>query len=242
MRERIFWSDKRIVRSLELCPHMYWLPAWGRTSPGGVLGAADATLLLAQSDLALLLPSRAGWSMAALPRFIGHQADAGSIKRATIGRDTAPRSSRRLVASDLFGVGGTETCNGIGVGCALGVTKIDPWARLIIEIPTGVSATHQHGGQSCLARASDQGRNIANAEPNAPVISQVGTGIVHQMCVMQRELAGVHRHELGPALIESDRDGLAARQQIVFLIVALGVMELAKLVRARYDLHASGLD
>ena len=42
---------------------------------------------------------------------------------------------------------------------------------------------------------------------------------------MQRELAGAHRHELGPAPIESDRDGLAARQQIVFRVVALGVME-----------------
>jgi len=60
--------------------------------------------------------------------------------RVSIGRDTAPRSSCRLVASSLFGVGGTEACNRIGVGCALGVTKIDPWARLIIEIPMEVSA------------------------------------------------------------------------------------------------------
>ena len=88
---------------------------------------------------------------------------------------SAPRSSCRLVASSLFGVGGTEACNRIGVGCALGVTEIDPWARLIIEIPMEVSAPHQHSGQSCLARASDQGRDIANAEPNAPVIGQVGT-------------------------------------------------------------------
>jgi hypothetical protein len=42
------------------------------------------------------------------------------------------------------------------VGCALRVTEIDPWARLIIEIPVEVSAAHQHGGQSRLARAADQ--------------------------------------------------------------------------------------
>ena len=61
------------------------------------------------------------------------------------------------------------------------------------------------------------------------------------MCVMQRELASAHWHELGAALIKSDGDGLAARQQIVFL-VALGVMELPEFVLARYDLHASSFD
>src|SRR5262249_48632575 len=95
--------------------------------------------------------------MAALLRYMRHLADAGSVKRVTIGRDTAPRSSCRLVASDLFGVGGTEACNRIGVRCALGVTEIHPWARLIIEIPMEVSATHQHSGQSCLPRSDAHG-------------------------------------------------------------------------------------
>src|SRR5262249_24474522 len=88
---------------------------------------------------------------------------------------SASRSSCRLVASSLFGVGGTEACNRIGGGCALGVTENDPWARLIIEIPMKASATHQHCGQTRLAPATDQGRDIADAEPNAPVIGQVGT-------------------------------------------------------------------
>jgi hypothetical protein len=80
-----------------------------------------------------------------------------------------------MVASSLFGVGGSEACNRIGVGRALGVTEIDPWSRLIIEITMGVTAAHQHSGQSRLTHAADQGRDIANAEPYAPIIGQVGT-------------------------------------------------------------------
>ena len=43
MRERICWADALAISALSgRLNSLYWLPAWGSTSPGGVLGAADA--------------------------------------------------------------------------------------------------------------------------------------------------------------------------------------------------------
>jgi hypothetical protein len=96
---------------------------------------------------------------------MGYQARARRKHCGSLRGWSAPRSSCRLVASSLFGIGSTKARNRIGVGGALGVAEIDPRPWLIIEISMEISAAHQHRGQLRLARATDMGRDIADAKP-----------------------------------------------------------------------------
>ena len=69
----------------------------------------------------------------------------------------------------------------------------------------------------------------------------VGPRIVHQVRVVQRELARLHRHERRARAVDVGRQRLAARQQVLG-VLHVGVRQLAELVRARHDLHAARFD
>jgi hypothetical protein len=56
------------------------------------------------------------------------------------------------------------------VGCALGVTEIDPWARLIIEIPMEVS----NGVMDALDNQDAYYDDRANAQLIRAVIDMLG--------------------------------------------------------------------
>src|SRR2546430_8609108 len=138
-----------------------------------------------------------------------------SSDRSANGRDPNSLSHRRRVAARLLGIGGTEAYDRVGVDGPLGRADINAWPRLVVEMPVAVGAPHQHRGQPCAAGAMHVGRDVAEAETDAPIGGEVRTRIVDQEGVMQRELAGAHRHEFRAARVEIDRDRLAARQQIV---------------------------
>src|SRR5207244_8032740 len=78
-------------------------------------------------------------------------------------------SHRRRVAVRLLGIGGTEACDRVGVDGPLGRADINARPRLVVEMPVAVGAPHQHSGQSCAAGAAHVGRDVAEAETDAPV-------------------------------------------------------------------------
>src|SRR6185503_858485 len=116
-----------------------------------------------------------------------------SLRYARVGRQFsrflwAPLSRRRRVAARLLSIGAAEAPDRVGVGGALRRAEIKAWPRLVVEMPVAVRAPHQHRGQSCAAGAADAGRDVADAETDAPVGGEVRTRVVRQMRVMQREL------------------------------------------------------
>src|SRR5204862_4230355 len=77
-------------------------------------------------------------------------------------------SHRRRVAVRLLGIGGTEACDRVGVDGPLGRVDINAWPRLVVEMPVAVGAPHDHGGQAWAAGAPHVGRDVAEAETDAP--------------------------------------------------------------------------
>src|SRR5437879_12790830 len=85
---------------------------------------------------------------------------------------------RRRIAARLLDIGGTEACDRVGVDGPLGRADINPWPRLVVEMPVAVGAPHQHGGQSCSAGAVNSGREVAAAETHAAVGGAVPAGVL----------------------------------------------------------------
>src|SRR6185312_6266528 len=103
------------------------------------------------------------------------------------------------LAADDRGMGGERLGRASGGG-----------SRLVLEVMEGVDAAHQRGAVARADRLLHGGRDVADGEADAPVGRLVGRRAVRQQHVVQRRLAGreLDRHAL--ALVDLDRDLLAA--------------------------------
>src|SRR6185437_8559682 len=130
------------------------------------------------------------------------------------------------LAADDRGVGGERLGRAIGSG-----------PGLVLEVMESVDTAHQGGAVARADRLLHMGRDVADGEADAPVVRLVGRRAVRQQHVVQRRLARreLDRHAL--ALVDLDRDLLAAAQEIV-LVEGVDMLELA-LVRARHEHHAA---
>jgi hypothetical protein len=98
-----------------------------------------------------------------------------------------------------------KAATGLGMDGPFLRPRFRDWTALVIEVSVFVGAAHQHGRDARRRRAAGISRDIADAETDAPVVRAVGPRIVHQVRVVQRELAGLHRHEVGARAIDGDR-------------------------------------
>src|SRR5205085_5473325 len=81
------------------------------------------------------------------------------------------------------------------------------WNR--VEMPAGILAADQPGIHPHRAGKPAMRRDIADAEPDPPVIRPVGRRAMAAQRVMQREAAGWHLHHRCAALFERFDDRLA---------------------------------
>src|SRR5476651_103940 len=160
------------------------------------------------------------------------------------GRHVSARRSAldgRALGARLVGIHLPEGSHGLLMESALIGAGLDLGPALVVEMSIAVLAAHQHGRDPRAAGAVRRGRDVAQTQSNTPVGRPVGPRIVDEMGVMQRELAGFHRHVGGLGAVDVDRQRLPTRQEIVG-ILHLGMTQLPELVRARHHLHAARLD
>src|SRR5918998_3259653 len=93
--------------------------------------------------------------------------------------------------------------------------------RLQVVVATGVAAAHQRRRVPDL-ELPDGGRDVADRQPDPPVARGVRAGVVRQLHVVQRHLAGPERHLHRPLGVHLHRDLLAAGEQVV-LVESVGV-------------------
>src|SRR5919199_857475 len=127
-------------------------------------------------------------------------------------------------------------CDGRVLGQRLG-RQVGVRRLLRVEIVVLVRAAHQHRAVALARDLPHIGRDVADGEPDPPVVRTVRRGAVEQQDVVQRSLSGLQLGEHGLVLVHLDGDLLAAGQQIV-LVEGVAVRDL-DLVRAGHELHAT---
>ena len=120
-----------------------------------------------------------------------------------------------------------------------GLVEVGPGARLGVEVVVLVGASHEDGRVTHLGLAH-VGRDVADGQADASVVAAVGVRTVHELDVMQGHLAGLQGQSHSLALVDVDRDLLAARQQVV-LVEGVHVGQLIDLVAAGNHLHIAAL-
>src|SRR5919197_2731447 len=112
--------------------------------------------------------------------------------------------------------------------------------RFELEMAITVNAPNQMGGMALRAGMAHRGRNVADADADAPVTRAVGAGLMDAQCVVQRELSGRQAAVDGMCDVARVVDPLLG--VVDARLHAIGVPDLAVPVAAGNELHAATAD
>ena len=121
-----------------------------------------------------------------------------------------------------------------------GVIRVGGRGGFVIEVPEPVLTAHQGRRQPRRPDMAHPGRDIAEPDPDPPLVARIDSGTMHRQRVVERHLPRLQHHIQRLALVHRVGQGLPARQHR-FRVRLIEMRALAGRMGPRNDLHTAVL-